>query len=58
VIVAAFWSLLQIPCPMCVKPLGRAAFWTAIGVKLAAAQCPHCNVSFDAGMPGSPPARM
>jgi hypothetical protein len=51
VVVAAFWSLFQIPCPKCRKPLGVAGFRAATSATTRAetvpARCPHCYVSFD-----------
>jgi hypothetical protein len=54
VVLAAFWSLFHIPCPKCAKPMGSTGFWTAIGRRVAPAQCPHCNVNLDVEAPGSP----
>jgi hypothetical protein len=55
VAVAAFWSLFQIPCPKCNKPLGVVGFKVAnsgMGRRNAVpAHCPHCNVSFDEPIP-------
>jgi hypothetical protein len=50
VAVAAFWTMFQIPCLKCRKPLGIVGFKVAnsgIGSRAVPAHCPHCNVSFD-----------
>jgi len=51
VVVAAFLSLLQIPCSKCGKSLGVLGFKVAnspLGRRdTVPAFCPHCNVSFD-----------
>jgi hypothetical protein len=55
VVVSAFWSLFQIPCPRCRKPLGMAGFRAATsGIRnmgMVPPHCPHCYVSFDEPLP-------
>ncbi len=55
VTVAAFWSLFQIPCPKCRKPLGFLGFKVANSgmgsSNTVPVHCPHCKVSFDEPMP-------
>jgi DNA-directed RNA polymerase subunit RPC12/RpoP len=50
---AAFWSLFEIRCPNCSKPLGMSGFLGAIERPRAtsARRCPHCGISFDSEMP-------
>jgi hypothetical protein len=56
VVVAAIWSLFEIPCPICHKPMGRVGFWVANGrMKTTAPRCPHCGVSVDEAVPVAPP---
>ena len=48
VVVAAIWSLFEIPCPICHKSMGRVGFWVATGrMKKTAPRCPHCGVGVD-----------
>jgi hypothetical protein len=48
IVAAAFWSLFEMPCPACVKPLGTAGFKVALGHSRAAtARCPHCELRLD-----------
>jgi hypothetical protein len=50
VAIAAFWSLFNVPCPKCRKPLGMVGFKVAnsgMGSRTVPAQCVHCKVSFD-----------
>jgi hypothetical protein len=54
VVVAAFWSLFHIPCPKCSTSMGSTGFLTAIGRRVAPAQCPHCSVNLDVEVPASP----
>jgi hypothetical protein len=55
VVVAAIWSLFEIPCPNCRKAMGRVGFWVANGrMEKSAARCPHCAVSVDEEVPGAP----
>jgi hypothetical protein len=57
VVAAAFWSLFEIRCPNCAKPMGMAGFWGAVGpVRAPSPRCPHCNIQIDAEMPGKPQA--
>ena len=52
VVFAGFWSLFEIPCPNCIKPMGRVGFWVSLGgAARGAAQCPHCHISVDAEVP-------
>jgi uncharacterized membrane protein YphA (DoxX/SURF4 family) len=30
-LAAAFWSLFEIPCPNCRKPMGSVGFWVSLG---------------------------
>jgi hypothetical protein len=56
VVVAAIWSLFEIPCPICHKAMGRVGFWVANGrMKKSAPRCPHCGVSVDETVPVAPP---
>jgi hypothetical protein len=53
VVLAAFVSLSQIPCPKCRKSLGMVGFKVANsgpGSWSRPAHCPHCGVSFDETM--------
>ncbi len=55
VLVAAFWSLFEIPCPNCGKSMGRVGFWVSVGrASRLAEHCPHCGISVDVGMPNRP----
>lgn len=55
VIAAAFWSLFEIPCPSCRKPMGRIGFWVANARMLSTSpNCPHCGISVDAQLPLPP----
>jgi hypothetical protein len=48
VVMAAFWSLFEVPCLNCRKHLGRVGFWVANGrMRSASPQCPHCGISLD-----------
>jgi putative effector of murein hydrolase len=52
VLVAAFWSLFEIPCPNCGKRLGSVGFWVSVGrASRVPEHCPHCGVGFDVEMP-------
>jgi hypothetical protein len=52
VLLAAIWSLFEIPCPNCWKPMGRIGFWVSLGrTGKSAVRCPHCNISVDADVP-------
>ena len=55
VLAAAFWSLFEIPCPNCAKPMGSVGFWVSLGRARSVAQrCPHCEISVDAEVPKHP----
>jgi hypothetical protein len=55
VLAAGFWSLVEIPCPNCLKSLGKVGFWFSLGrTRGVATRCPHCNISIDADMPTLP----
>jgi hypothetical protein len=48
VVLAAVWSLFEIPCPNCRKRLGRFGFCLASGLPVSRwSHCPHCNVGLD-----------
>jgi hypothetical protein len=48
VVVAAIWSLFEIPCPKCRKPMGQIGFWVANGrMAKTTPRCPHCDASVD-----------
>jgi len=50
--LAAFWSLLEAPCPHCAKSMGRTGFWLAIGgMRNAVSCCPNCRLDVDAELP-------
>lgn len=52
VLLAGFWSLFEIPCPNCGKPMGRVGFWVGLGgAARESAHCPHCHISVDAEVP-------
>jgi uncharacterized membrane protein YphA (DoxX/SURF4 family) len=52
VLAAVFWSLFEIPCPNCGKPMGSVGFWVSLGrAGKSAARCPHCDISVDVDMP-------
>jgi endogenous inhibitor of DNA gyrase (YacG/DUF329 family) len=54
-LAAAFWSLFEIPCPNCGKPMGRVGFWVSLGrAQRASVRCPHCDISVDAEVPKRP----
>jgi hypothetical protein len=53
VVLAAVWSLFQIPCPRCRKSLGLVGFKVANSSgrgRTIPVQCPHCGVSVDEPM--------
>jgi hypothetical protein len=57
IVIAAFWSLFEIPCPNCAKPMGRVGFWVGVGPQRKVTEhCPHCGISLDAEMPAQKPA--
>jgi hypothetical protein len=48
VLAAAFWSLFEIPCPNCGKPMGGVGFWVSVGrVNKVTERCPHCDIGVD-----------
>ena len=52
VLAAAFWSLFEIPCPNCGKPMGSVGFWVSVGrVNKVIERCPHCGIGVDADAP-------
>ena len=52
VVLAAFWSLFEIPCPNCIKRMGRVGFLVANGgLVKTSPRCPHCGISVDEQMP-------
>lgn len=55
VLAAGFWSLVEAPCPNCLKSLGKVGFWLSVGrTRGVATSCPHCRISIDADMPVLP----
>ena len=58
VLAAAFWSLFEISCPNCGKPMGSIGFWVSLGrSRQVSARCPHCDISVDAEVPNRPIAK-
>jgi hypothetical protein len=58
VLAAAFWSLFEIPCPNCAKPMGSVGFWVSLGrARSVSRRCPHCDISVDAEVPEHPVAK-
>lgn len=54
VVLAAVWSLFEIPCPHCRVRLGRTGFCAASSIPAARLTgCPHCQARLDGQMPGS-----
>ena len=52
VLVAAFWSLFETPCPNCGKRLGAVGFWVGVGrTSKVPEHCPHCGIGVDVDMP-------
>jgi hypothetical protein len=52
VLVAAFWSLFEIPCPNCGKSMGRVGFWVSVGrASKLTERCPHCGIGVDVDVP-------
>jgi hypothetical protein len=52
VLLAAFWSLFEIPCPSCGKPMGRVGFWVSVGrAGEMLERCLHCGIGVDVEMP-------
>ena len=49
VLAAAFWSLFEIPCPNCGKPMGTVGFWVSVG--RVNKGCPHCGIGVDVDTP-------
>ena len=55
VLFAAFWSLFEIPCPNCWKPMGRVGFWVSVGrASKVTERCPHCGIGVDVEVPRRP----
>ena len=55
ILAAAFWSLFEIPCPNCGKPMGSVGFWVSLGrARRVSVRCPRCDISVDAEMPNRP----
>jgi hypothetical protein len=51
-LAAAFWSLFEIPCPNCGKPMGGVGFCVSVGrVNKVTERCPHCGIGVDVDMP-------
>jgi hypothetical protein len=51
VLAAAVWSLFEIPCPNCGKPMGRIGFWVGVGrASKVPERCPHCGIGVDVEM--------
>lgn len=51
-VLAAFWSLFEIPCLNCQEALGRIGFWVANGRKFdESPKCPNCGISVDTEVP-------
>ena len=51
-VLAAFWSLLEAPCPHCAKSMGRTGFRLAIGaMRNTVSHCPNCQLDVDAELP-------
>jgi hypothetical protein len=54
-LAAALWSLFDIPCPNCGKPMGSVGFWVSLGrSRGVSVRCPHCDISVDADVPEQP----
>lgn len=52
VVGAAFWSLFEIRCPNCSKPLGITGFLGAVTPpREPPRRCPHCDIGFDSEIP-------
>jgi hypothetical protein len=52
VLLAAVWSLFEIPCPNCGKRMGRIGFWVSVGrASEVPERCPHCGIGVDVAMP-------
>lgn len=57
-LAAAFWSLFDIPCPNCGKPMGSVGFWVSLGRSRGVlVRCPHCDISVDTEVPKQPVTR-
>jgi len=55
VVTAVVWSLFEIPCLNCLKPMGRVGFWVANGRMVETSpRCPHCDISVDEKIPRPP----
>ncbi len=56
VVLAAAWSLFEIPCPGCRKHLGRIGFCVASGLMAnRSPRCHHCHIALDQDLPTAPP---
>jgi hypothetical protein len=56
VVFAAVWSLFEISCPSCRKPLGRIGFCVASGLMAnRSPRCRHCHIGLDQDIPSPPP---
>ncbi len=54
VVIAAFWSQFEIPCPNCRQSLGRLGFLVGNGAYARSSpRCPHCDISVDAALPAA-----
>ena len=54
VVLAAFLSQFQIPCPNCKRSLGRIGFMVGTGgYSGSSPHCPHCDISVDAPLPAA-----
>jgi hypothetical protein len=52
IVVAAFWSLFEIPCPVCRKALGILGLRVALGgLRKSVPRCPHCSTGIDDELP-------
>ena len=57
VVLAAVWSLFEIPCPNCRKRLGRIGFCVASGLLVnRSPRCRHCKIALDQDVPTAPTA--
>ena len=57
-VIAAFWSQFEIPCPNCKRSLGRIGFMVGTGgYSSSSPHCPHCDISVDAALPTTTESR-